>query len=358
MGNSNSASTSSANGNKVRQKSDNVEIKRKPSTVERNPDFPKSKSMMELGNKGGRKSIGSLKTPRELAGKKELLSAKSSANGLSRSKSIRRDGPHPITLQAREIVSQCMDNPHSEFGNKVLQRIFEKRTDFQTYVYALGKEKSHYQSTRLKELVENVINNIHDPDYIATASRAYGEEHVELKAYGFKPDFWVSIADAMTVEGVILDQANHQPADTVSAWSSLVSLIFTSVRDGYYSALRKHRMSSKRSIRRQTTCESNGGNGNGNGYVMETSYSQRISKEMIMTVTNGDMTGSYNSQNANALSPADAQHSLIITGSIYSSKTTSIPSLSSSRSDSLQSQTREGIDSPPVISSRSRPIFE
>lgn len=35
MGNSNSASTSSANGNKIRQKSDNVEIKRRQSTVER-----------------------------------------------------------------------------------------------------------------------------------------------------------------------------------------------------------------------------------------------------------------------------------------------------------------------------------
>jgi len=41
-------------------------------------------------------------------------------------------------------------------------------------------------------------------------SRNYGEEHVHLKAYGFKPDFWVSLADALTVEAVILDQANHQ----------------------------------------------------------------------------------------------------------------------------------------------------
>jgi hypothetical protein len=41
-------------------------------------------------------------------------------------------------------------------------------------------------------------------------SRGYGEEHVHLKAYGFKPDFWVSLADALTVEAVILDQANHQ----------------------------------------------------------------------------------------------------------------------------------------------------
>lgn len=33
---------------------------------------------------------------------------------------------------------------------------------------------------------------------------------MELKAFGFKPDFWVTIADAITVEGVILDMANHQ----------------------------------------------------------------------------------------------------------------------------------------------------
>lgn len=36
-----------------------------------------------------------------------------------RQKSIRRDISHPISAQGREIIVQCFDNPHSEFGNKV-----------------------------------------------------------------------------------------------------------------------------------------------------------------------------------------------------------------------------------------------
>uniref|UniRef100_A0A183FSX5 GLOBIN domain-containing protein n=1 Tax=Heligmosomoides polygyrus TaxID=6339 RepID=A0A183FSX5_HELPZ len=137
-----------------------------------------------------------------------------------------------------------------------LQRIFEKRTDYQKYVYTLGKERAYQMSVRLKDLVEEVVSKIFDPDHICSISRTYGEEHVELKAFGFKPDFWVTIADAITVEGVILDMANHQPADTVAAWSSLVTMMFSAVRDGYYSALRKHRMSSRRGLQRHATQES------------------------------------------------------------------------------------------------------
>lgn len=51
---------------------------------------------------------------------------------------------------------------------------------------------------------------LYDPDYIQSVSKTYGEEHVDLKQFGWKPDFWVAIADAITVEGVILDMANHQ----------------------------------------------------------------------------------------------------------------------------------------------------
>lgn len=163
---------------------------------------------------------------------------------------------HPISVQGREIISQCFDNPHSEFANKVVQRIFEKREDYQKYIMNLGKERSVIVNNRLKQLVEDIVAHIHDPEYIENVSKQYGEEHVELKQYGFKPDFWVAVADAMTLEGVILDMANHQPADTVSAWSSLVTMIFSSVRDGYYSELRRHRMSSRRTLKHQSTVDS------------------------------------------------------------------------------------------------------
>uniref|UniRef100_A0A0K0DPJ5 GLOBIN domain-containing protein n=1 Tax=Angiostrongylus cantonensis TaxID=6313 RepID=A0A0K0DPJ5_ANGCA len=208
-------------------------------------------------------------------------------SSLTRSKSLRKDCSHPISSQGREIILQCFENPHSEFGNKVLQRIFEKRVDYQKYVYALGKERTYQMSVRLKDLVEEVVSKIFDPDYICEASRAYGEEHVELKMYGFKPDFWVTIADAITIEGVILDMANHQPADTVAAWSQLVAMMFSAVRDGYYSALRRHRMSSKRCLQRQATQE--GRNTNGSVNVMAPVSSRERAALLEARSMNGSM---------------------------------------------------------------------
>ncbi|GMR31650.1 hypothetical protein PMAYCL1PPCAC_01845 [Pristionchus mayeri] len=215
-------------------------------------DFGKSQSMVDLGRASKRKknsiSMGSDK------------SRPPTRNGstVTRQKSIRRDIQHPIAASGREIIVQCFENPHSEFGNKTCQRIFEKRPDFQNYVFSLGKERAYQMTVKLKELVEEVVLRIDDVDTIASMCRSYGEDHVELKSAGFKPDFWVALADAITVEGVILDMANHQPADTVAAWSQLVTMMFSSVRDGYYTALRQHRMNSRRSngMKRQTTNES------------------------------------------------------------------------------------------------------
>ncbi|KAK5979961.1 hypothetical protein GCK32_000062 [Trichostrongylus colubriformis] len=252
MGNS-SSSTSS----RVRHKSESMEIRQKKDRP--GGEFSaKSRSLMELGSSQRiKRSIVTIKPSERPRQPLREHRSGGTVNGLSRSKSLRKDPSHPISSQGREIILQCFENPHSEFGNKVLQRIFEKRNDYQKYVYTLGKERAYQMSIRLKELVEEVVAKIFDPDHICSISRTYGEEHVELKAYGFKPDFWVTIADAITVEGVILDMANHQPADTVAAWSSLVTMMFSAVRDGYYSALRRHRLSSRRSMQRPPVHDGN-----------------------------------------------------------------------------------------------------
>ncbi|GMT31412.1 hypothetical protein PFISCL1PPCAC_22709 [Pristionchus fissidentatus] len=217
-------------------------------------DFGKSQSMVDLGRAGRNKKKNSISIA---SGDRSSKAPTRNGSTVARQKSIRRDIQHPITPNGREIIVQCFDNPHSEFGNKTCQRIFEKRPDFQSYVFALGKERAFHMTVKLKELVEEVVLRIDDVDTIASLCRQYGEEHVELKAAGFKPDFWVALADAITVEGVILDMANHQPADTVAAWSQLVTMMFSSMRDGYYTALRQHRMNSRKGMKRQTTNESN-----------------------------------------------------------------------------------------------------
>uniref|UniRef100_A0A915PD90 Globin family profile domain-containing protein n=1 Tax=Setaria digitata TaxID=48799 RepID=A0A915PD90_9BILA len=164
---------------------------------------------------------------------------------------------HPVSSQGREIIQSCFGNHHNEIGYRICMRVFEKRPDYQRFVHALGKERWLISSTELRDYLNNVVSKVslslsnlsppgvNDVAAVEEISRQYGEQHVSLKKYGFKPDFWVSIADAMTVECVILDMANHQPTETVLAWSQLTSLMFASIRDGYYEALRFQRQTLK-----------------------------------------------------------------------------------------------------------------
>ncbi|KAH7707321.1 Protein GLB-20, partial [Aphelenchoides avenae] len=171
----------------------------------------------------------------------------------SRQRSVRRVDPnHPITPSGREIIQYCFESAHNDLGHRICTRLYEKRPDYQRFIQTMGKDKWPQMTNNLKCFLENVVVNIDSLQMIERLSRQYGEEHVEVKVYGFKPDFWVSLADAIIIECVILDQANHQPTDTVSAWSQLVTLMFTSIRDGYYHALRTQRISTrKKNLQRQ-----------------------------------------------------------------------------------------------------------
>ncbi|CAJ0924430.1 unnamed protein product, partial [Mesorhabditis belari] len=121
-------------------------LKERPSTDVTNVDrdFSKSQSMPMLdrerkgtitpangitkpGKVGGtsvRRSESAIKRNDSLAPKtrpplrRQSTSNKMQSNGYPRQKSIRRDISHPIAASGREIIVQCFDNPHSEFGNK------------------------------------------------------------------------------------------------------------------------------------------------------------------------------------------------------------------------------------------------
>ncbi|KAK0404489.1 hypothetical protein QR680_017475 [Steinernema hermaphroditum] len=226
----------------------------------RQKDFQKSQSMYELG----RKPVRRKSTVSASSGQKKG-SASLRRNGaertatLARHRSIRKEASanHPISASGREIVRSCFDNPHADLANRVVSRLFEKRDDYRSFIRTLVKQMpSSTVTNNLSEYLESVVENLEDVDEIARLSKDYGQLHVELKKYGFKPDFWVSLTDALTVEGVFLDMATHNPTDTVAAWSQLITLMFSSVRDGYYNALRNQRISSRRLLARQNTVES------------------------------------------------------------------------------------------------------
>lgn len=138
----------------------------------------------------------------DLCNKNALFLAPSA---LGRARSIRRSDPsHPILPAAREICRSCFENPHLDFGNRVLSRVYEKRPDFQKFVQSVGKDKWPMLTNNFQNYIEEVINNIENLDAIQRFSKQYGEEHVPFKSYGFKPDYWVSVAEAILVECTIL----------------------------------------------------------------------------------------------------------------------------------------------------------
>uniref|UniRef100_A0A8R1U3R5 Globin family profile domain-containing protein n=1 Tax=Onchocerca volvulus TaxID=6282 RepID=A0A8R1U3R5_ONCVO len=71
----------------------------------------------------------------------------------------------------------------------------------------------------------------------------YGSKHVSLRLNGFKPDFFATMADAIAKECSFLSEtaATNAPTNTFKAWTLLVDLMFSSVRDGFYQELRRQR---------------------------------------------------------------------------------------------------------------------
>uniref|UniRef100_A0A0N4ZJ71 GLOBIN domain-containing protein n=1 Tax=Parastrongyloides trichosuri TaxID=131310 RepID=A0A0N4ZJ71_PARTI len=168
-------------------------------------------------------------------------------SNLVNKKNSKKDS-HPVSISGREIIISCFDNPHGDLGQRVIGRLYEKRIDYQKFIFSFGKHNMRLLGEQLKTLMENVVANLDNLATIENLSKAYGETHVDLKMFGFKPDFWVGLADSLTVECVILDQATHSPTDVVAAWSQLIATIFSNIRDGYYGALRLHRIASRKNM--------------------------------------------------------------------------------------------------------------
>lgn len=96
-----------------------------------------------------------------------IISQRSSQNGsISRQKSLRgrSERPsispnHPLSPSAREIIQSCFDNPHQDIGNRICMRIFEKRGDYQMFIYSLGKEKWPELTSALRDYLDAVVSD-------------------------------------------------------------------------------------------------------------------------------------------------------------------------------------------------------
>ncbi|VDM29072.1 unnamed protein product [Toxocara canis] len=149
-----------------------------------------------------------------------------------------------LPLAQRQIVKSCMDNAKDDIAERIYRRVIEKRDDFRNFVESLSNDQRIELADNLREFLCGVVDRLMDIDEVQRVSQEFGERHVQYRSLGFRPDFFATTADAVTTECVFLDAAVHQASDTLAAWSTLTSLMFSSVRDGYYNLLRRQRRAS------------------------------------------------------------------------------------------------------------------
>lgn len=148
-----------------------------------------------------------------------------------------------ISSNSQSIILFCMENARSDLAQRIIQRMTHKRNDFAQFYTNLNSEQCGELANALKKFLTDIVQNIANPEKIKGISNHFGIEQAYKRSWGFKADFFAVLADALTTECVFLDGATHQPTETIEAWATLVELMFTHVRDGYYQQIRQLRRS-------------------------------------------------------------------------------------------------------------------
>ncbi|KAE9418979.1 hypothetical protein Angca_008135 [Angiostrongylus cantonensis] len=164
---------------------------------------------------------------------------------LSRSSTSSQGNRRPLlTINQRAIIKFCMDNSKDDMADRIIRRGAEKKDDFKTFIDNLPKTQRNEVSEALRGFLVRVCDILTDSEEIQRIAEDFGSSHVPFRTYGFKPDFFAGMADAVTTECTYLDQATHTASETAGAWSTLSAFLFSAVRDGYYAELRRQRKAS------------------------------------------------------------------------------------------------------------------
>uniref|UniRef100_A0A915PT58 Globin family profile domain-containing protein n=1 Tax=Setaria digitata TaxID=48799 RepID=A0A915PT58_9BILA len=148
-----------------------------------------------------------------------------------------------VNANYREIIRNCFDKASDITAGRILMRINQQRSDFKAYRDNLTQEQLESLTNLLSDYLSSVIENVDDAEKVKEISMQYGSMHVKLRLNGFKPDFFATMADAIATECSFLSETAtvHAPTNTFKAWTLLVDLMFSSVRDGFYQELRRQR---------------------------------------------------------------------------------------------------------------------
>ncbi|KAE9554483.1 hypothetical protein FO519_002294 [Halicephalobus sp. NKZ332] len=160
------------------------------------------------------------------------------------SSSTRRTSNGVLPSLTRLRIQQSYKNAKKTIGHLILKRACSLRSEIKIFISYLSEEKVEELATNIYNFITESVNNIEDPEKISEISTRFGSTYAQLCNYGFRPEFFSTIADAAIAECVRCDGGAHKRCETLLAWSQLMAVMFSSVRDGYYAQIRAQRRSS------------------------------------------------------------------------------------------------------------------
>ncbi|VDO78739.1 unnamed protein product [Heligmosomoides polygyrus] len=171
-------------------------------------------------------------------------------------------------IRTRNLVSgSCFTNPHEMLGKRIMKRACDLKDEFAAFYTSLELEHRDELEECTKLFLKKVVTNIDYVDEVTRLSEEFGQRFVELRAQGFRADYFAILADATIKECTHLDSAVHKAHTTTQAFSQFGAMVFSSVRDGFYTEVRRIRrasnsfsVGSNSSVRRKKTSDSDAGN--------------------------------------------------------------------------------------------------
>uniref|UniRef100_A0A0R3RLL6 GLOBIN domain-containing protein n=1 Tax=Elaeophora elaphi TaxID=1147741 RepID=A0A0R3RLL6_9BILA len=173
----------------------------------------------------------------------DLTVNRSRSGSICSSRSISKQ-KHPIPMRDRNLIQSCFQNSHEILGHKILQRAYEKRNGFANFYAKLSSDEREDIEEGIKQLLKKTVANINFLNEIQRIAEDFGGKHVKFRALGFKPEFFGAYADATITECIFLDNAIHPAHQTLAAFSLFITMVFSSVRDGFYGEMRRMRRAS------------------------------------------------------------------------------------------------------------------
>ncbi|VDN50717.1 unnamed protein product [Dracunculus medinensis] len=151
-----------------------------------------------------------------------------------------------LTASQRDIVIEGFENASEDITQRIVMRMLQQREDFRTFMDDLSPDLRKILIMQLKQYLHSVIDNIDDAEkkqyfQIKLLSSKFGMEHVILKRFGFKTDFFALMANSIATECAFLSDTTTSATTTFKAWINLVGFMFSAVRDGFYKELRFQR---------------------------------------------------------------------------------------------------------------------